>query len=131
MSIGKYALLGWTASLLFIGTLGMAGGMEMLSSAGGMQDCPLMGVPAVCHMTPLDHAFALQHLLTVPPSSGLLTFLIALLALSIPFLAPRIGDVAILSAEHAVRAPPRMRTIALRHSLQEAFASGILHSKAF
>jgi hypothetical protein len=105
-------------------------GMSM-DAKGQMSNCPLMGIPALCHMSPLEHAFTLQNMLTALPFTGILAFLISvLLALSIIFLAPFAWINIGVLFEPLLR-PPAVYKLISRHTLQEAFARGILHSKAF
>ncbi|HQU08158.1 MAG: hypothetical protein B7X04_00080 [Parcubacteria group bacterium 21-54-25] len=59
MSPRKFILLNGIAALLFVGTFGITIGASMMNANGHMSGCPLMGVPTVCHMSPLDHAFTL------------------------------------------------------------------------
>ncbi len=98
---------------------------------GKMSGCPLMGVPALCHMNPLEHAFTLQNMLTAVPFSGIFALLVSiLLALAITLVAPLCKSLGILS-EPILRPPTRRDRFVSRHSLQEAFSGGILNTKAF
>ena len=102
-----------------------------VSSDGNMSGCPLMGVPALCHMSPLEHALTLQDMLTAIPLSNLFALLVAiLLALTITLVAPLCKNLGILS-EPILRPPTRRDRFVSRHSLQEAFSNGILNTKAF
>lgn len=131
MKTTKYILLMSIVGFLLASTFGLAQlGMSM-DSAGHMPGCPFMGVPALCHMSPLEHAFTLQNMLTAIPFSGIFALLVSiLLALAITLLAPIWKGLGILF-EPVVRPSSRMYTLIPRHTLQEAFASGILNSKAF
>ena len=101
------------------------------STGGPMFGCPFMGVPALCSMGQLEHAFTLQQMLMAVPFADLFAFLILLLiALSVAFLAALFRH-RIPVPLPLLRPPSRTHRAIPRHTLQEAFASGILHSKAF
>lgn len=132
MSVAKFALLASLVSFLVAGTFGMANAGMSMSTDGHMSGCPLMGVPALCHMSPLEHAFTLQNMLTAIPFSGIFTLLISiLLAFSIAFLAPLVWLNLAVLFEPIVRPPSSRDRLISRHALQEAFSNGILNSKAF
>ncbi|MDE2173572.1 MAG: hypothetical protein KGJ31_03280 [Patescibacteria group bacterium] len=132
MSVAKRTILLGAAALLFTGTFGLTSAAATMNSTGAMPGCPLMGIPALCHMSPLDHAFILQSMLTVVPFSGIFAFLVALLvSLSITTLVPLLWSVRLDFLEPQLRPPTRRDGFVSRHSLQEAFSNGILHSRAF
>lgn len=128
----KYMLLAGVASFFLVGAFGFAQVGMGMDSTGDMSGCPLMGIPALCHMSPLEHAFMLQNVFTAVPSTGMFAFLISiLLALSIVFLTPLLRGVDISLFKPPLHLLTRKRGTIPRHSLQEAFSNGILHSKAF
>jgi hypothetical protein len=131
VTTSKYILVTLATIFFVISSIGVSYiGMSM-GASGQMSGCPLMGVPALCHMSPLEHAFTLQNMLTAVPFSGMFALLVSiLLALAITLLASIWKDLGILF-EPVLRPPSRARELILRHSLQEAFSNGILNSKAF
>ncbi len=117
-------------ALLAVAIFGFSSGM-VTNADGTMSSCPNMGVPALCHMSPLEHAFSLQNMLTSIPFSGVFAFLIfLLLALATLLLVPIIWTNFVVLLEYVSHSPPP-NTYVLRHTLQEAFSNGILNSKAF
>lgn len=120
-------------AFIFSGTLGFTQSEMRMDSQGGMTNCPLMGIPVLCHMSPLDHAFTLQGMLTAAiPFRDLFALIVSMLLVFafIP-LAPFIWRGLEPFSKSSGR-PPSVRDKTLfRHSLQEAFARGILNSKAF
>ena len=103
------------------------------STGGPMFGCPFMGVPALCSMGQLEHAFTLQAMLTAIPPSGMFAFLVSILvALSLASLAsPSWWGSVLALFKPLLRPLSRTRMALPRHALQGAFANGILHSKAF
>lgn len=134
MSVAKYAvLLGLVGFLLLasfgIGRLGMTTGVD-----GKMFDCPLAGVPSLCHMSPIEHAFTLQSLLnTATPFSGIFALVISiLLTFTLVLLGPFFWrSLRRSNNELTPGAPLTRHRFVPRHTLQEAFARGILNSKVF
>ena len=118
-------------AVLAVAIFGFSSGMTT-NADGKMSSCPNMGVPSLCHMNPLEHAFSLQSMLTAVPFSGIFTLLISLLlAFSIVFLAPLAWLNLSILFKSILRPPPRSAGFISRHTLQEAFARGILNSRAF
>lgn len=132
MNVAKHTFLVGIVLFLFVGAFGVSQ-TEMATKPGGsMTGCPLMGVPALCHMSPLTHAFTLQDMLIMIPFSGIFMFFITLLlALSVISLVPLFLNTPSLSAKLFKRPPARRSGFPPRFALQEAFSNGILHSKAY
>ena len=134
MSFAKYAILLSVIGFLVAGSFGLgSAGIVMNNTNGKMSGCPLIGVPAFCHMSPLDHAFALQSMLTTAiPFSGLFALIVSmLLAFSFIPLIPFMWTGLKPLSKSSERPPSARGKILFRHTLQEAFARGILNSKAF
>ena len=88
--------------------------------------------PHSATMSPLEHAFTLQNMLTAIPFSGIFALFIALLvSLSIIPLVPLPWGISFKLLEPHIRPPARKDRFISRHSLQDAFSNGILNSKAF
>ncbi len=132
MKVSTYAWLIGIAFFVFLGSFGITGGALSSNANGAMSGCPLSGAPALCHMSPIEHAYTLQTMLTAVPSFSLFALLTALLiSLTLVFISPFLWSVLIVFFESIV-GPPRAANRAIpRHALQEAYASGILNSKAF
>ena len=82
-------------------------------------------------MGPLDHAFMLQHMLTTTPFEGVLASIISILLGLLAAFLSAVATRAIPSLFRKThRSPLKIHKI-FRHPLQEAFANGILNSKAF
>lgn len=132
MKMSTFAWFIGVALFVFLGSFGITGGAMPLNENGAMSDCPLSGAPAVCHMSPLEHAFALQTMLTAVPSFSLFALLAALLiSLTLVLIAPFPWSIIAVFFESTTGPPPVANRTIQRHSLQEAYASGILNSKAF
>ncbi|MHB8710001.1 MAG: hypothetical protein ACYC6X_00375 [Minisyncoccota bacterium] len=132
MNTLKYFLLTSIAAFFLLGSFGLTHLTMNTGAEGQMSGCPLMGIPALCHMSPLEHAFTFQNMLTAIPFSGIFAFLISiLLALSIVLLAPVLLSIATDLFEPLIGPPTRTNRLIPRHSFQEAFSNGIIHSKAF
>ena len=134
MSFAKHAILLSVIGFLAVGSFGLgSAGIVMHNTDGKMSGCPLVGVPAVCHMSPLDHAFALQGMLTTAvPFGGLFALIVSLLlAFSFIPLIPFMRKSLELFSGPSRRSSSVRDKILFRHTLQEAFARGILNSKAF
>ena len=125
----KSILLFSAALFLIVSMPGMAGMLSM-DEQGNMPSCPYMNGAAVCKMNPLEHVAAWQSMFTaLPVSTGLIAVLLfALLALVFIRIAWSVHTVEpALLYNHRFRNRPPIS----RHSLQEAFAKGILNTKAF
>ena len=132
MRLIKQILIVGAILFLFAGTFGITQTGMAANDSKQMSGCPFAGVSALCHMSPLEHAFMLQNTLTAVPFSVLLAFFTSLLvAISIIFLAPIIWNSTCFLFEPILRPPARTYRTIPRYTLQEAFASGILNSKAF
>ncbi len=118
--------------LLFLGLIGVTYSPMSPGPSGHMSGCPFMGGPALCHMSPLDHAYGLQNMLTAVPFSGVFAFFVLLLlALTIVAAAPIVWNSISILLEPLLKPPVRAYRFIPRHTLQEAFSNGILHSKVF
>ncbi len=133
MSPRKFILLNGIAALLFVGTFGTTIGASMMNANGHMSGCPLMGVPTGRHMSPLDHAFTLQNMLATIPFSGVFaSFVLFLLALAmVALITPTLWSSIGNFIEPLLEPPARAHRYIPRHTLQEAFSNGVLHSRAF
>ena len=128
----KHILLVGIAAFLFLNSFGITHLGMSINADGQTSTCPFMGVPALCHMNPLDHIFTVQTMLVTIPAIGTLFFLISLLCGLIAFpVLRRIWQLADLAYLSSSSPPPILSRYVPRHALQEAFASGIIHSKAF
>ena len=131
MKVSTYAWFIGVAAFVFLGSFGITGGALSSNANGTMSGCPLQGAPALCHMSPLDHASALQTMLAAVPSFSFLAFLAALLiSLTLVLITPFLWSVIAVFFESTIGPPVTDRTVP-RHALQEAYASGVLNSKAF
>ncbi len=132
MKVSTYAWLIVIALFIFVGSFGITS-LAMPSNADGtMSSCPLSGTSALCHMSPIDHAYTLQTMLTAVPSFSLFTlFTLFLISLSFVFVAPLLWAIVTVFFKSIIGSPPVADRIIPRHSLQEAYASGVLNSKAF
>ncbi len=105
-------------------------GMDDMMMPETMPGCPLMGMSAVCQMSPLEHLGMWQNLFTFLPKvedlfAALIVFLtLALGATWFSWLPRRIPKTDVRYRIRHGYVPPH-------RSLQELFSSGILHSKAF
>ncbi|MHB1769881.1 MAG: hypothetical protein ACYCPH_02255 [Minisyncoccota bacterium] len=130
MNTLKYFLLSGIATFFFISPLGVHFAMP-LGPGGEMSGCPLMGTPALCHMSPFAHASALQNMFVAIPFAGIFAILIALLfaLVAIPLIRANWKIGTFLKFVYAP--PPQANASLPRNVLQKAFARGIIHSKAF
>lgn len=132
MNIVRHTIILGAVALLLAGTFGLTTAAATMNIDGHMSGCPLMGVPTLCHMSPLEHAFTLQNMLTAIPFSGMFALFIALLvSLSITVLVPLLWSICVDILKPQLRPPTGRNRLISRHSLQEAFSNGILNSKAF
>ncbi|MBU6214545.1 hypothetical protein KGM48_01750 [Patescibacteria group bacterium] len=95
---------------------------------GIMHECPFMGVPALCHMSPLEHLTQWQTMFaaTVQQALILFTALALIVALGWHFIRD------LLLPERAKAFSPRYRKREpIVDPLRLALAKGIIHSKAF
>lgn len=132
MKVSTFVWLIGVILFVFLGSFGITGWTMPSNADGVMSGCPLSGAPALCHMNPLEHAFTLQTMLTAVPSFSLIALLTALLiSLAFVFIAPFLWSIIAVFFESAIGPPLAASKTIPRHSLQEAYASGILNSKAF
>lgn len=128
----KYILLSSIAAFFFVGPFGLSHLAMGTSANGNMSGCPFMGIPALCHMNPLEHAFALQNMFATIPFAGIFAFFISLLLTLVGIPLLRNFWRSISASPRSISAPPPIAYAYIpRHTLQEAFSNGILHSKAF
>ena len=130
MTAPKFVLLSIVVVALAFASLGIASAGMSMAPGGHMSGCPLSG-SALCHMSPLEHAFALQNILTMAARLTNVVFaLIAMLLAIVPLLRRNCRSAGLLCGLH-FRPPLSSGATVPRHGLQEAFARGIIHSKAF
>ncbi|RJQ34095.1 hypothetical protein C4568_03055 [Candidatus Parcubacteria bacterium] len=117
-------------AFLMVGVFGIFHGMDM-SSSEQMSNCPfIMGIAAICNMSPFEHIAAWQNMFaSIPQQTTVLTLL--LLALSFAFSRlllfafPRDGDQEPQRLLYADREPKAIDPLRL------ALARGIIHPKIF
>ena len=126
--------------LLFVMVLSMStmGGVissEMMLYDGTMQNCPFMGVAALCQMNPLEHLVAWQSMFSAIATNAANVFLLLLL-LTLILLMRIVGRLPF--KEHLDRLAVRERqytrhSLAFAHAnpLQEALSQGILNPKVY
>ena len=132
MKVSTYAWLIGVALFVFLGSFGITSWTMPSNADGAMSGCPLSGAPALCHMNPLEHAFTLQTMLTAVPSFSLFALLAAfLISLTLVLIAPFLWSIIAVFFESTIGPPLAAVKTIPRHSLQEAYASGVLNSKAF
>ncbi len=132
MKVSTYAWLIGAVFFVFLGSFGITGGMLSSNENGVMSGCPFSNAPALCHMSPIDHAFTLQTMLAAVPTFSLFALLTALLvSLSLVFIAPFLWSILSVFFESTTGPSPTANRTIPRYALQEAYASGILNSKAF
>ena len=134
MKVSTYTWIIGAAFFVFLGSFGITGWTMPSNADGAMSGCPLSGsgAPALCHMSPLEHAFTLQTMLTAVPSFSLIALLTALLiSLTLVLIAPFLWSILVVFFESTIGPPPATGRTIPRHALQEAYASGVLNSKAF
>lgn len=132
MKVSSFAWFIGAILFVYLGSFGITGGALTANANGAMSGCPLSGAPALCHMSPLDHASTLQTMLTAVPSLSLFALLTALLiSLAFVFLAPLLWSLITVFFKTIVGLSPAANRTIPRHALQEAYASGVLNSKAF
>lgn len=132
MKVSTFVWFIGVALFVFLGSFGITGWTMPSNANGAMSGCPLSGAPALCHMNPLEHAFTLQTMLTAVPLFSLIALLTALLiSLTLVFIVPFLWSIIAVFFELTIGPPVAPYKTIPRHSLQEAYASGILNSKAF
>lgn len=128
----KVAFSALVVMFIFSGFLGAAHwGMDMqMEGAKGL--CPLMPGVVICKMTPLQHVAAAQSLFnTLPQQNDIATLLMLLLATAV--IAHLLFGMqwAQSQSTQSRHFSKRRKYVPLALALQEAFADGIIHSKAF
>lgn len=132
MKVSTYAWFIGVILFVFLGSFGITEGALSSNANGAMSGCPLSGAPALCHMSPLEHAFTLQTMLTAVPALNLFVLMAALLiSLTFVLVAPFLWSIISVFFESTIGSPPAANKTIPRHALQEAYASGVLNSKAF
>lgn len=128
----KIALTALVVMFIFSGFLGVAHwGMDMqIEGVKGL--CPFMPGVVICNMTPLQHMAAAQSLFNALPQQNDITALLMLL-LATAILAHLLFGKQWAPSPSTLshRFSTRREYVPLALALQEAFADGIVHSKAF
>ena len=114
------------------GLLGLTHVAMATGPNGEMLNCPFMGSGALCQMNPFQHIAEWQRLFTALPLNEAATILI--IASLTFFIVNGLNysgraDMFLLFATN--RQFHRVRFLPFTKPLQEAFSSGILHSKVF
>ena len=131
-NIQKRILVLGAIAFVAVGLLSFTNFGMSTNADGQMLGCPFMGIPTLCQMNHLDHAFALQNMLVAVPFSGIFTLLISiLLVLSLVLLAPVFLSIVVNLFEPLLHPPRRTSRLVPRNTLQEAFSNGLLNSRAF
>ena len=124
----KAGLLAILLLIVFTMSFGAVLSTEMMLMDGGMHNCPFMGVPALCEMSPIAHLSQWQQMFAITlqqmGSIGLILLLVATL---------------LWGFEEELFLPQRTEIFLPRYryrekafdSLRLAFARGIIHSKAY
>jgi hypothetical protein len=100
----------------------------MMMSNGSVHDCPFMGVPALCAMSPLEHLSEWQMTFAAVSEQFAGTILLLLLAFAVfwqfvaRFVIPKRTGVYLSRQRYEGR---------VFDPLQLAFARGIIHTKVF
>lgn len=115
-------------AFLVIGNAGMVStGMEM--HEGQMQNCPFMGITAICNMNPIEHMAAWQSLFAaIAPQ---LTIIGLLLLLSLLLIRRILHD--FLKRRPLIKRSSfyYSREVEVFDNLRLAFARGLIHPKIF
>lgn len=115
------------ATFLWSGSMGMP-----QDTTGQMSSCPIMGVVALCEMSPLVHVAKWQNLFSALPERGGALFLaIVALSLSMIFLLRRARYSPGLFVVPLWMLGSKAVSIPIPSTLQEAFSDGILNPKIF
>lgn len=125
-----FFLIAATITVLFASSAGMPG---MTTNADGhMSNCPLMGVAALCNMSPLEHIAAWQNIFAALPfkKAAALASLLLLVSFTIFFLRD-FWDTSRLQSVAVHRQRFRRRARNVHDEIQEAFSDGILNPKVF
>lgn len=117
----------------FVGLLGLSH-FSMINPYWQMTNCPLMGMPVLCQMNPLQHIAAWQSVFTALPNhNNVLATLLLLLTFAFGIFAGyfyRNTDL-VGTLQSGPRFIYQKKFLTFVSSLQEAFSSGILHPKIF
>ena len=127
----------FSALIVVVLSMSMWGAVStgMMMQDGTMQNCPFMGVTALCNMNLLEHLTAWQSMFNAIPASIASVFLLLSL-LALVFLAygrvrelfyESIDSLAVLVQLYARRS----LAFAYANSLQQAFSDGILNPKVY
>lgn len=124
----KSVLFGLLFVVVFTTSIGGVVTANMMMDDGVMHDCPYMGVPVLCNMTPIEHVSAWQNMFLATSEQFSTYAFLLLLALAV--LWQCIGYIFV---------PRYSQTFAPRHRYRErvfdplrlAFARGIIHRKVF
>ncbi len=124
----KRAVFGFLLVTLLVMNAGGAISAGMMMEDGAMHNCPYMGVPVLCNMSPLEHLSEWQSMFAATAQQFATAALLLLLALAIVW--QFFGHLFV---------PERTKTLVPRYRYRErvfdplrlAFARGIIHTKVF
>lgn len=131
----RYVKIVFALALSIFLVFGLTGAVHVgmnVQANGQMAPCPFMGKGAVCNMSPLEHLAALQDAFTTTVENGrnVALFLVTLtLLLTLGFWKGFFTKRENLASQRMP--PPPQEQTRIFDPLQEVFARGILHSKAF
>ena len=126
--LNKAGLL--TVLLLIVLTLsfGAVLSTEMMLMDGGMHNCPFMGVPALCNMSPMEHLSQWQQMFATTLQQISTAALLLLLAV---ILLWRFAEQLFIPQRTEIFLPRYRYREKAFDPLRLAFARGIIHSKAY
>mgnify|MGYP001559799056 CR=1 FL=1 len=119
----------WLISLMIVAVVfviatGASLSLHDMAEDGQMTGCPIMGMPVICNMNAQEHITAWQSMFSAIPTQVLLLLILLLV-------------VGRLIFRYLIYKPPELfryrfkeRSSLIIGHLQEAFASGLIHSKA-
>lgn len=126
--VGAKATIALILGLFLAVNVGGFFAAEYVMMDSGTHDCPFMGVPALCNMSPVEHITQWQQLFTttVPQFLALFLLLVGVIATIRYFIQSLASPQQERKFTRQFRRPER-----LYDPLRIALARGILHSKAF
>lgn len=120
-------------AVFFLGGISLCMGMSSTAHAGMLPSdmhCSGSSMDADCAST-FNHVSYWNHILSFIPSDLLAAFEVLLMACACLWLVRRIGWDVLAKSIRFVSATSPPAALVPRHSLQEAFANGILHPKLY
>lgn len=125
--LSNKTVLGFVMVFFLIVNVGGLFATGIMMEGNAMNNCPFMGVPALCQMTPLGHASQWQQNFAAivqdfAAAASVLLFVVVAFWYSFQNLLLKQSGIYIRRQRDVGRAPD---------PLQLAFARGILHSKAY